>query len=181
MISKIRIKWNRKQSKKKKKNSNLDLFQKLWICNFYFQTGTIFGSMIVRLIFDNIQNSTCNIFFLLNLKHEPSLNYWSQRPSNKSFPKLFEKANRRIKFAMGVLSNHIFLWNFDAENRSSRPEVFCKNGALKNLAEFTGKHLCQSPFFNKVAGLRPLLKKRLWHRCFPVNFASFLRTCIIFV
>ena len=31
-------------------------------------------------------------------------------------------------------------------------------------------------FFNKVAGLRPatLLKKRLWHRCFPVNFAKFL-------
>ena len=28
------------------------------------------------------------------------------------------------------------------------------------------------------AGLRPatLLKKRLWYRCFPVNFAKFLRT-----
>ena len=33
-------------------------------------------------------------------------------------------------------------------------------------------------FFNKGAGLRPatLLKKRLWHRCFRVNFAKFLRT-----
>ena len=32
--------------------------------------------------------------------------------------------------------------------------------------------------FNKVAGLRPakLLKKRLRHRCYPVNFAKFLRT-----
>ena len=30
----------------------------------------------------------------------------------------------------------------------------------------------------KVAGLRPvtLLKMRLWHRCFPVNFMKFLRT-----
>ena len=37
--------------------------------------------------------------------------------------------------------------------RSSRPEVFCKKGALKNFAKFTGKHLCQSLFFNKVAGL----------------------------
>ena len=38
--------------------------------------------------------------------------------------------------------------------------------------------LCQSLFFNKVADLRPatLLKKRLWHRCFPVNFAKFGRT-----
>ena len=63
-------------------------------------------------------------------------------------------------------------------SRSSRPEVFCKKGVLRNIAKFTGKHLCQSLFFNKVAGLRPatLLKKRLWHRCFPVNFAIFLRT-----
>ena len=32
--------------------------------------------------------------------------------------------------------------------------------------------------FNKVADLRPatLLKKRLWHKSFPVNFAKFLRT-----
>ena len=32
--------------------------------------------------------------------------------------------------------------------------------------------------FNKAAGLRPaaLLKKRLWHRFFPVSFAKFPRT-----
>ena len=62
-------------------------------------------------------------------------------------------------------------------SRSSRPEVFCKKGVLKNFAKFTGKHLCQNLFFNKVAGLRPatLLKNRLWHRYFPVNFAKSLR------
>ena len=40
------------------------------------------------------------------------------------------------------------------------------------------KNLCQSLHFNKVAGLRSatLLKKRLQHRCFPVNFSKFLRT-----
>ena len=61
---------------------------------------------------------------------------------------------------------------------SSRPEVFCKKGVLRNFTKFTGKHLCQSLFFNKVAGLRPatLLKKRLWHMCFPVNVVKFLRT-----
>ena len=65
-----------------------------------------------------------------------------------------------------------------AHHRSSRPEVFRRKGVLRNFAKFTGKHLCQSLFFNKVAGLRPatLLKKRLWHRCFPVNFDKFLRT-----
>ena len=35
------------------------------------------------------------------------------------------------------------------------PEVFCKKGVLRNFAKFTGKHLCQSLFFNQVAGLRP--------------------------
>ena len=58
------------------------------------------------------------------------------------------------------------------------PEVLCKKGVLTNFAKLTGKHQCRSLFFNKVAGLMPatLLKKRLWHRCFPVNFAKFLRT-----
>ena len=62
--------------------------------------------------------------------------------------------------------------------RSSRPEVFCKNDVLRNFAKFTGKHLFQILFFDKIAGLRPatLLKKKLWHRCFPVNFVKFLRT-----
>ena len=65
-----------------------------------------------------------------------------------------------------------------ANMRSSRPEMFCKKGVLRNFTKFTGKHQCQSLFFNKVAALRPatLLKKRLWHWCFPVNFAKFLRT-----
>ena len=49
-----------------------------------------------------------------------------------------------------------------------------KNGILRNFANFTGKHLCQALFFNKVAGLRPatLFKNRLWHKCFPVNFSA---------
>ena len=33
----------------------------------------------------------------------------------------------------------------------------CKKGVLRNFAKFTGKQLCQSLFFNKVAAL-------------PVNF-----------
>ena len=62
--------------------------------------------------------------------------------------------------------------------RSSRPEVFCKKGVVRNFTKFTGKHLCQRLFFNKVADLRPatLLKKSLWYRCFPVNFVKFLTT-----
>ena len=46
------------------------------------------------------------------------------------------------------------------------PELFYKKGVLKNFAKFTGKDLCQILFSKK---------KKLWHRCFPVNFAKFLR------
>ena len=55
------------------------------------------------------------------------------------------------------------------------PEVFWKKGVPRNFAKFIGKHLSQSLFLNKVAGLSAtLLRKRLWQRCFPVNFAKFL-------
>ena len=37
---------------------------------------------------------------------------------------------------------------------SSRLEVFCRKTILRNFAKYTGNHLCQSLFLNKVAGLR---------------------------
>ena len=46
--------------------------------------------------------------------------------------------------------------------RSSRLEVFFKEGFLKNSTKSTGKLLRQSLFFDKVADLR--------HKCFPVKF-----------
>ena len=38
--------------------------------------------------------------------------------------------------------------------RSSCPGVLCKKGVVKSVTKFTGKHQCQSLFFNKVAGLQ---------------------------
>ena len=52
------------------------------------------------------------------------------------------------------------------------PEVFY-NKDVENFVKLTGKHLCPSLFFNKTA---TLLKKRLWHSCFPMNFAKLLGT-----
>ena len=62
--------------------------------------------------------------------------------------------------------------------RSSQQRCSVTKGVHRNFAKFTGKHLCQSLFLNKVSVLSPatLLKKRFWHRCFPVNFAKFLTT-----
>ena len=34
--------------------------------------------------------------------------------------------------------------------KSSRGQVFCKKGVLKNFSKFTRKHLCRSLFYNKV-------------------------------
>ena len=50
--------------------------------------------------------------------------------------------------------------------RSSHQRCFIIKSILRNFPKFTGKQLCQSLFFNKVAGLR----------LFPVTFAKFLRT-----
>ena len=79
--------------------------------------------------------------------------------------------------------------------RSSYRRYFVKKSVLRNFAKLTEKHLCQGLFFNKVADLYGeiyvfspnaekcrsvnLLKKSLWYRCFPVNFAKFLRTLFL--
>ena len=75
----------------------------------------------------------------------------------------------------------VFVWFIGKSSRSSHLRCSVKNsvkkGVPRNFAKFTEKHLCQSLFFNKVTDLRPaaLLKKKLWHSCFSVNFAKFLR------
>ena len=62
--------------------------------------------------------------------------------------------------------------------RNSHQRCSQRKGVLRNFGKFTGKHVCQSLIFDKFASLSPatLLKKRLWHTCFPVNLAKFLRT-----
>ena len=59
------------------------------------------------------------------------------------------------------------------ENSAKKSIVDVWLDVLINFVKFTGKHLRQSPFFNKFAGLS------LWHRCFPVNFAKFPRTPLL--
>ena len=67
----------------------------------------------------------------------------------------------------------------DLKNSHRRCSV--RKGVFRNFTKFTEKHLCQSLFFNKVADLKlaTLLKNKLWHRCFPVNFGKFLRTLFL--
>ena len=48
------------------------------------------------------------------------------------------------------------LWKIGSSHR----RCSVRKGVLRNFVKFTGKHLCQNMFFNKVAGLS-LLEKRL--------------------
>ena len=84
--------------------------------------------------------------------------------SDKNIQNLRHKLNiELLKAKEWLTANRLTL------NQKQPSEVFCK---------FTGKHLRQRLFFNEVAGLRLaiLLKKSIWRKCFPVNFAKFLRT-----
>ena len=45
---------------------------------------------------------------------------------------------------------------------------------FRSFTKFTGKQLFQSLFVST------LLKRRLWHKCFPVNFVKFLRTSFLY-
>ena len=107
----------------------------------------------------------------LRQKHTPEHLFYRTAPSDCFKCKLFFKKGKNRKKTY--------------TSRSSRPEVFCAEaatrGVLRNILKFKGKHLCQSPFFNKVAALRSatLLKKRLWHRSFLVHFKKFLRTPVL--
>ena len=60
-------------------------------------------------------------------------------------------------------------------------QVFYKKSVFKNFAIFTGKNLCWSLFLIKLQAFSPsdFTKKRIQHRCFPVNNAKFLRKTIL--
>ena len=95
-------------------------------------------------------------------------------------PASMKKMISILEIMVFLLKYHIH-WHPRKGPRSSHRRCSTRKGVLRNFAKFTGKDLCQSLFFNKATGLRPatLLKKKLWRRCFPVNFAKFLRTLFL--
>ena len=65
----------------------------------------------------------------------------------------------------------LFFKNVSSKFKSSHWRCSVKKGVLKIFTKFTGKHLWLSP--------ATLLKRRLRHRCFPLNFVKFLRTAFL--
>ena len=61
------------------------------------------------------------------------------------------------------------------------PVGFSKKGVLKKFQTIRQETPVLESYFNRVSGLRAvtLLKKRLQHSCFQVNFMKFLRTSFL--
>ena len=106
-----------------------------------------------------LQNEICTLLYFLALKPFLPLIFVSMQFL------LFIQLLQVLQMITSTTNNSTYSHSYNS--RSSRQEVFCKKGFLRNFAKFTGKHLCQSLF---------LIKKRVWHRCFPVDFAKFLST-----
>ena len=60
------------------------------------------------------------------------------------------------------------------QSRSSHQWCFLKKVFLKN-SQNSQENTSVSLFFNRTLNIN-VIKKRLWHRCFLVNFAKLLRT-----
>ena len=61
---------------------------------------------------------------------------------------------KKLKINLSTLLFTIDIFKVRETQEKQPPEPFYKKGVLRNFAKFTGKHLCQTLFFNKVAVLR---------------------------
>ena len=63
------------------------------------------------------------------------------------------------------------VWRSPANKEN--PEMFCKKDVLQNFAKFTGKHLCQSLYFNKVTVYAcNFIKKETLAQVFSCKFSE---------
>ena len=104
---------------------------------------------------ENHHHKTC-CFFYENLQEQMMWQKITMSSCNKTSKQVLSFLSN-LTSALFILREpflHTCL-KFEASfqiSRSSHPEVFCKNGVLRNVAKFTRKHLCQGLFFNKVTG-----------------------------
>ena len=82
--------------------------------------------------------------------------------------------NPKIKKFLGILQNSLYNQTFDGLGLSTL-ETANKMRTNTSLSNIEKIHLRWSCWPGKK-GPATLLKKKLWHRYFPVNFEKFLRT-----
>ena len=158
--------------------------------SLFFKESTLFKKEILTHVFSCEFCKICkNIFFIEHLR-------WLLLSSEKTNWHIPFKENDGVMYnTLGLRGNHTHKHKYFQSNLPFwKSPYYSKNisflyiriflnspskkGVLRNFEKFTGKHLRQCLFFNKVTGLMPstLLKTRLWHRCFPVNFVKCSRT-----
>ena len=125
---------------------------------------------------DNLQTAICRRIFSQHFFHQYFCELLenscsASKKKKKNVPKIFGKftKNTRGKSYFSKVASFY---------RSNHRRCSVKGVLRKVFAKFKGKHLCQRLYFNKVC--RPkAVKKRLWHKCFPLNLAKFLRTPLL--
>ena len=95
-----------------------------------------------------------------------------------------ELLSQNIFFRRVDISQRLFLCT--VHNRSSRPEVFCEKGILRNFAKFTRKYLYQRLFLIKLLAMaRNFIKKESLTQVFSCEFCEiskntfFYRTSLV--
>ena len=89
------------------------------------------------------------------------------------FSVIFAQVSTFIKSFVFLLSPFYFQSGRRESFRNSHHRCSVKKVVLKNFAKFTGKHLCLSLLFNKVAGF---IKKEALLQLFSFEFCETLRT-----
>ena len=120
----------------------------------------------------------------MNPRQFPSETVVQRCSVTKVFLKILQNSKEntcaRVSFLKRKLQAFYTLWKWmwsiykhASSTTEAAPEmVFFKKGVVKNFAKF---------LHNKVPGLHvTLLKRRLRHRCFSVNFSKFLRTLFFY-
>ena len=77
-----------------------------------------------------------------------------------------------------LLQYSFFSFNNESRYRRSHQRCSVKKRDLTNFSKFTGKHLCQSFFFNKVAGAT-YFTEHLWTTASIVIYILFLKKSFI--
>ena len=148
-----------------KRDSNVGAF--LWILRNFQEHlfHGIPGDVMPPIAFKLVSNKLKALGLLISkfVEHRPLVN---QILSKSKLHQSEVKSKSCLFRLMMPLVYFKLVWTEIA--RSSHRMCPVRKGVLRNFAKLAGKHLCQR--------LATLLQRRLWHRCFPVNFAKVLRT-----
>ena len=119
------------------------------MCKYYFQTKSFLkNNLLVKALeplFAVLSSDLKQRYFFLE-KKKCNIDYSSPLPYLTDVNWLYISC----KVTKKVIWEQQTRWLLVSVIRSSRPEVFCKKGILRNFTKSTRKYLCRSLFFNKA-------------------------------